>query len=168
MKPLRSWPPIGPALLTLGLLACRPSPGELATRRIDAATVTKDSLSVTQPYALEPIGPGPVPVYFRLYNHGRIPDTLVGVSSDRAAMVGLHGEGMVAIGSLPLPGNDSVVLAPTARHVMLDSLTRAVVAGDSVIITLNFARAGGVRVTVPVISYREFDQLRAPIRIPPR
>lgn len=148
------------------MTACRPSPGAMAAHRIAAATREQGDLLLRDPYALEPIGKGAVPVYLHLVNRGTVPDTLLSASSGAAGMVMLHGLHMDALAALPVPAGDSTLLAPAGRHIMLDMLSRPVVAGDSVLVALHFARGGDVSLFVPVISYQQFDQLPASIRPP--
>jgi copper(I)-binding protein len=49
--------------------------------------------------------------------------------------------------SLPVPARDSVAFQPLGAHVMLNGLRRALVAGDTIAITLQFSsgRTLGVR-----------------------
>ncbi len=84
-------------------------------------------------------------------------DRLVGVSSNRAAMVHLHAvdeQGgvakMRAIDSLEIPAGQRVALAPKSNHLMLMGLDGPLVAGQTFVVTLKFAVAGEQSVTVTV------------------
>jgi hypothetical protein len=88
---------------------------------------------------------------------GDRPDRLVAASSDRAAMVHLHTveeqadvAKMRAIDAIEVPARGRVVLAPKSTHLMLMGLTAPLVAGQSFPITLRFATAGPLTVTVTV------------------
>jgi copper(I)-binding protein len=84
-------------------------------------------------------------------------DRLVDASSDRAAMVHLHAveeQGgvakMRAIEAVAIPAGQRVALAPKSTHVMLMGLDGPLVAGQTFVITLHFANAGELPVTVTV------------------
>ena len=88
---------------------------------------------------------------------GAKPDKLLGGSSDRAAMVHLHAvetkDGMAkmhAIESLEIPAGQRVMLAPNSTHLMLMGLPSPLVAGQTFLITLQFARSEPQVVTVTV------------------
>jgi copper(I)-binding protein len=88
---------------------------------------------------------------------GQQADRLVGASSDRAAMVHLHSveeEGgvsrMRAIEAVEIPAGQRVTLAPKSTHVMLMGLDAPLVAGQTFVVTLEFAVAGALPVTVTV------------------
>jgi hypothetical protein len=56
---------------------------------------------------------------------------------------------------LVIPAGASVGLAPGGYHVMLTGLRRPLVAGDSIFIVLDLARANLLRFRVPVLTYTE-------------
>jgi copper(I)-binding protein len=84
-------------------------------------------------------------------------DRLVDARSDRAAMVHLHAveeqDGvakMRAIEAVAIPAGERVALAPKSTHVMLMGLDGPLVAGQTFVVTLRFANAGELPVTVTV------------------
>lgn len=88
---------------------------------------------------------------------GAAADRLVGVSTPVAAMAHLHtmddAGGMATM--RPVDGIDvrpgaRVVLAPGGLHVMLMGLTKALVAGQSFPLTLEFAKSGKQTVSVTI------------------
>jgi len=88
---------------------------------------------------------------------GTRPDKLLGGTSDRAAMVHVHTvetkDGMAkmrAIESLPIPAGQPVTLAPNSTHLMLMGLSSPLVAGQTFLITLQFAHSEPQVVTVTV------------------
>jgi hypothetical protein len=88
---------------------------------------------------------------------GTKPDKLLGGTSDRAAMVHLHAvetkDGMAkmrAIESLEIPARQRVTLAPQSNHLMLMGLSSPLVAGQTFLITLQFAHSEPQVVTVTV------------------
>ena len=88
---------------------------------------------------------------------GKEADRLVDANSDRAAMVHLHSveekdgvSKMRAIGAVEIPAGQRVTLAPKSTHVMLMGLDGPLVAGQTFVVTLRFAKAGEQPVTVTV------------------
>ena len=88
---------------------------------------------------------------------GKHADQLVDASSDRAAMVHLHSveekdgvSKMRAIDAVEIPAGQRVTLAPKSTHVMLMGLDGPLVAGQTFVVTLRFAKAGEQPVTVTV------------------
>lgn len=85
-------------------------------------------------------------------------DRLVGSSSPAAATLQLHEMstegGMMKMGEiqggLPLPGGQSVTLAPGGNHLMLIGLTAPLVEGATVPVTFDFATAADVTVQAAV------------------
>lgn len=84
-------------------------------------------------------------------------DKLLGGSSDRAAMVHLHAvetkDGvakMRAIESLEIPAGQRVTLAPNSTHLMLMGLPSPLIAGQTFLVTLQFAKSEPQVVTVTV------------------
>ena len=88
---------------------------------------------------------------------GKQPDRLVAASSDRAAMVHLHTveeqDGvakMRGIDAVDVPAGQRVTLAPKSTHLMLMGLDGPLVAGQTFVVTLSFAKSGQQSVTVTV------------------
>lgn len=84
-------------------------------------------------------------------------DTLLGVSSPDAGEAMLHRatrrgsmSGMEDVNSLPVAAGQTVVFAPHGLHVMLMGLKHPLAAGATVRLSLRFAQAGTVAVSVPV------------------
>lgn len=116
-------------------------------------------IAVEQPWArATPGGAKTGAAYMTLANKTDTADRLTGASSDVAAKVQIH-EMKVVNGvmqmrpltdGLAIPANGSVALKPGAYHVMLIGLKKPLVAGQSFPLTLTFAKAGNISVTVPV------------------
>lgn len=100
----------------------------------------------------------PVAVYMRIVNSGAAADRLVGAASTAAGAVVLHrtyhadAVRMMRVSSIEIPAGGSVTLAPNGLHVTLESPTRLLRQGDSVTVTLSFARAGDISVSVRVLA----------------
>jgi Uncharacterized protein conserved in bacteria len=86
------------------------------------------------------------------------PETLLSAASPAAAMVQLHavstsGDVMQMqemTNGQPLPENQAVTLAPGGNHLMLLKLTRPLVAGETVSLTLGFQRIAPIAVQAEV------------------
>ncbi|MEZ4412239.1 MAG: copper chaperone PCu(A)C [Gemmatimonadales bacterium] len=99
-------------------------------------------------------------VYFTIENRGAQPDTLVDVEVSGALVAMVHEQvaqgamvEMRHVGPLPIPPDSTVVLRPGGLHVMMEGLDQAPVAGDTLTVTVRFARGQEVVVLAPVIPY---------------
>ena len=66
------------------------------------------------------------------------------------AMTGGTMMGMQKVDRLEIPAGGSVELKPGSYHLMLIDLTRELKAGETIEVTLEFERAGDVKVSLPV------------------
>jgi copper(I)-binding protein len=98
-------------------------------------------------------------VYGFLVNLGAEMDRLVSASTDAAEVVELHevvmGMGDVmqmrpVEGGFMIPPGAYAELKPGGYHIMLINLTTPLAAGEAIELTLNFARAAEVTLTVPI------------------
>jgi hypothetical protein len=97
-------------------------------------------------------------VYMTLDNTSASADRLTGGSSDVADKVQIHEMSVVngvmqmrqLADGLPVPAGGSVVLKPGSYHVMLIGLKKPLTAGETFPLTLTFAKAGNISVTVAV------------------
>jgi periplasmic copper chaperone A len=116
-------------------------------------------IAVEQPWArATPSGAKTGAAYMTLANQADTEDRLTGASSDVAAKVQIHEMKVVngvmqmrqLTGGLAIPADGSVTLKPGSYHMMLLGLNKPLVAGQSFPLTLTFAKAGNISVTVPV------------------
>jgi periplasmic copper chaperone A len=84
-------------------------------------------------------------VYMELHNTGKFGDNVVTAFSPVAREAQL-----VPPGPMEVPGTAVVALEPTGPHVVLSGLTRPLVPGESIIVTLIFERSGGIGVITVV------------------
>ncbi len=97
-------------------------------------------------------------VYMTLQNKSDSPDRLAAASSDVAAKVQIHQMAVVngvmqmrqLVNGLSIPASGSVTLKPGSYHVMLIGLKKQLIAGETIPLTLTFAKAGNISVTVPI------------------
>jgi copper(I)-binding protein len=117
------------------------------------------TIAVEQPWArATPTGARTGAVYMTLANKANTADRLTGASSDVAAKVQIHEmtvvNGIMQMRQLPnglaIPAGGSVTLKPGSYHVMLIGLKKPLIAGQTLPLTLTFAKAGNISVTVPV------------------
>lgn len=117
------------------------------------------TIAVEQPWArATPAGATTGAVYMTVDNKSGSADRLTGASSDVAGKVQIH-EMTVVNGvmqmrqladGLAIPAGGSVALKPGSYHVMLIGLKKPLTAGETFPLTLTFAKAGNISVTVPV------------------
>ncbi|MEU7900013.1 copper chaperone PCu(A)C [Nonomuraea sp. NPDC049152] len=95
---------------------------------------------------------GSAPIYLHVVNTNGEADSLVGVAAE-----GLGTVKMTA--PIALPSNQGVNTGKPAPQLMIEGLSRPLSGGESVKLALQFANAGTVSVTVPVVTRsREFTQ----------
>jgi copper(I)-binding protein len=96
--------------------------------------------------------------YFTIENKGTTADRLVGISADVAGKVEVHEMAMkngvmtmrpLAAGLTIDPGK-TVILAPGGYHLMMFDLKRPLKQGDALPVTLEFEKAGRVKVSLDV------------------
>ena len=96
--------------------------------------------------------------YFTYTNTLDTADTLSSLTSNVSMMTQLHESymtddglaGMREMKNHVIDPDEKLVLEPGGLHIMLMRLTNDLAEGDSVTVTLNFAQAGEVVITVPV------------------
>jgi copper(I)-binding protein len=99
-------------------------------------------------------------VYMTLSNRAPFPDRLIDASTPVAAKMDLHRSTMVrgrmsmdpVPGGLAIPAGGRVEITPNGYHFMLIGLTQGLKAGAAFPVTLRFAHAGHVKVTVKVLA----------------
>ena len=103
-------------------------------------------------------------VFMTLMNHTDQDDTLIAARSDVAKRIELHthieiSDGVMQMteieGGIPVPAGGMHALERGADHVMLMGLTRSLVQGDTINLTLVFENAGEVEIEVPVDNERK-------------
>lgn len=133
--------------------------GALLLAACKPATPPVASIDVRDAWAREtPPGQSSGAVYLTIVNSGSNGDKLVSVSTPRARMAMLHGSsnagGVVAMrmmDDLPIPGTQTVTLAPLGTHIMLTGLAGPLHAGDRIPLTMRFAHAGARQVDAAVL-----------------
>lgn len=96
-------------------------------------------------------------VYLVLENRGRADDRLAAAATDAAARVEIH-ESRVEDGVMRMRPVESVLIAaggraalePGGLHIMLLGVTRSLVVGDTIGVTLTFETAPPLTIPVPV------------------
>ena len=132
----------------------------LVMAAVPAAAQQNASIEVDRAWArATPPGASEGSVYLHIVNLGATADRLIGASTPVATTASLRElavqQGLMAVRLLPslsLPPRSKVHLRPGHDHIMLVGLTRPLKRGDTFPLTLRFAHAGTVRVTVTVES----------------
>jgi copper(I)-binding protein len=139
--------------------------GGATSAAVAAGSATASSLVVDAVWSrATPASAKAAGVYLTVRNGGPA-DALAGASCDRADLCQLHDireqDGlarMVAVERIAVPAGGAVVLKPGGLHVMLLGLRGPLVAGERLVLTLVFAKAGPrqVQVVVGPAGAREF------------
>jgi len=125
-------------------------------------TFTIGDISVERAWSRASIGTDrPGVLYLEITNAGATDDALVGIATPADAMLMLHEtvvKGGIAsmshVASISVAAGQTVALSPGGFHGMLMGLTEALTEGATFPVTLTFAQAGSVNVTVDVLSMR--------------
>ena len=144
---------IASRLVALSVFAC------LIAAPARAEEVKAGDLVITQAWSrATPNGAKIGSGYFTIENKGTAPDRLVGVSADVAGKVEVHEMAMkdgvmtmrpLAAGLAIDPGK-TVKLAPGGHHLMMFDLKSPLKQGDALPVTLEFEKAGKVKVSLDV------------------
>ncbi len=120
------------------------------------------AIEILEPYAPVPPGPRRASAYLTILDTAHQPDRLIRVTSASAKSVLVVSEersgsyrSFQAVASVPVPAHGTVRLAPGGLHVVLTRPHRRLVAGDRIRLVLDFATAGRIAVTVPVVAASE-------------
>ncbi len=133
--------------------------GALLLAACSPAAPTAPAIEIRDAWARE-TAPGQTSgaAYFTIVNMGSEGDKLVSITTPAAPMAMIHGSsnsnGVMAMrmmADLPVPGSATVTLAPLGTHVMLTGLSAPLHAGDRLLLTLRFARAGARQVDAAVL-----------------
>lgn len=97
--------------------------------------------------------------YFTITNMGDTDDKLMAISSPAAAISELHAMSMKgsvmemrpAENGIDIPAGQTVKLTPAGLHVMFTNITRPFKEGTTIPVTLTFAKAGKVSLTLDVL-----------------
>jgi copper(I)-binding protein len=115
------------------------------------------SISVTRAVAWGAADVKAATVGMEINNTGDVTDTLIAVTSPAGAAM-LHtevpGQGMAMVPVLPLPRRSAIRIG-RGLHVMIENLQAIPAAGTTIPVTLRFARAGTIDLSVPVLRYSE-------------
>lgn len=117
-------------------------------------------IEVSDAWARPTIGGGKISAaYMTIANNGGAGDLLKSARTLKAKAVELHqttitADGVMQMrkveGAVPIEAGTALVLKPDGTHLMLLGLEDALKAGEKLILTLEFAKAGPIEVVVPV------------------
>lgn len=112
---------------------------------------------VSGAYVREPANLVNAAAYFTIYNTTGSDDVLTAISTGAGASATLHsydanGDMIGLATGLTIPAHGSVVMTPGKVHLMIEKLYGPLKAGQTVNFELNFAHAGLVIATAPVIA----------------
>jgi len=127
----------------------------------DPPVAVKGGLEIYHAYAPASPAPDVASLYFTIANAGQLPDTLTAVRTS-AGMAMLHDmvmEGglskMQHVPTIAIAAGDTLRLVPGSYHVMLSQLARPLEVGNTISVTLQFARIGELAFDAIVLTYTE-------------
>jgi len=128
--------------------------------RREQVLARQGNLIITGAYAHPSAGDAGA-AYVRFRNAGSAPDTLIGMSGPdpaTAMLMGTAGGRMEMLPPLVVNQGEQVVMQPGGIHIMLGGLTAEYQIGDTLRLTLTFARAGQIRIAAPVVPFGEMPE----------
>ncbi len=140
-----------------------------ASRTDGSVAAAAPTIAVERAYIVLPPGDAPAAVYFVARNSSRRPDSLRTLAIDAFGTATLHESvhdratnvtSMRAVAAIEVPSRGALRLAPGDFHGML-AMQRRPARGDSVPITLAFAKSGTITVKAKVIVYADVDTATA-------
>jgi periplasmic copper chaperone A len=127
----------------------------------EAADYDVGSIHIAQPWArATPKGASNGAGYVTITNTGATPDRVTCVSSDASAQCQIHTMSMEGgvmkmrpvEGGLEIKPGETVALKPASLHVMLLDLKHPLEQGNTVEATLQFEKAGAVKIELPIVA----------------
>ncbi|GII67330.1 hypothetical protein Skr01_74150 [Sphaerisporangium krabiense] len=126
----------------------------------EAKTYGRNGIKIAQAFALGPdsgqqiASGGSVPLYISMLNDGTGADTLESVAINDRSAASVKG------GAIQLPPGQLVNTGRPASQVVLEGVQKPLRGGESISLTLRFAKAGDIAMTVPVVTRsREYASL---------
>lgn len=132
----------------------------LGACRQERVIARQGDLLVTGAYAHPSAGDAGA-LYVQLRNAGAVADTLVAVGGPEASTATLMTTSaghMVAQPAIVLAAGARLVMQPGGAHVMFSGLTGEYNIGDTLRVTLRFARAGILPIAAPVVPFGEMPE----------
>ncbi len=148
-------------LIPLLLLLAGCASPDPVIQRIRTAHQGDGPLVVTAVFGLVPFQDAPLPVYLHIENTADQPDTLrsaTGAGGLPNPMI--HGAAMAEAHDLVVPAHGELRLEPGGAHLMFEPPLPPLQRGDSIGLTLHFARAGALAVQAWIVEYAEADLVR--------
>jgi len=127
----------------------------------EAADYDVGSIHIAQPWArATPKGASNGAGYMTITNTGATPDRVTCASSDASAQCQIHTMSMEGgvmkmrpvEGGLEIKPGETVALKPASLHVMLLDLKHPLEQGNTVEATLQFEKAGAVKIELPIVA----------------
>ena len=118
-------------------------------------------LRVFSAYIPAPPAPDIASLYFTVANAGQLPDTLTAVQTNVGTamlheMVTENGlSTMQHVSAIEVAAGEALQLRPGSYHVMLSQLSAPIALGDTIAVTLHFARTGVVTFPAAVLTYTD-------------
>ncbi|MFI5684614.1 copper chaperone PCu(A)C [Streptomyces sp. NPDC051636] len=115
----------------------------------------KAKLSVSSSYMPQPVSADMAAGFLTITNKGGTQDELTSVTSDTAGEITMHdtvGGAMEEVTSFTVPAHGQLVFKSGGNHLMFEKLKRRPKQGQTIPLTLTFAKSGPLTVEMPVKS----------------
>ncbi|MCM3882050.1 copper chaperone PCu(A)C [Frankia sp. R82] len=152
--------PAGSASSASSAAGSSTSAGAVPTAAPGTASADLGDLHIRGAYIPQQSSDTEAAAYLTVTNTGGTPDALTSIATPAAPKVGLHttvsrggSASMQQITELAVPAHGTAALAVGHNHAMLENPVHRLVKGEHVQLTLTFAHAGTVTLTVPVVGY---------------
>jgi copper(I)-binding protein len=146
-------------VLSLALAVMTLAAASIGTPALAGDPVAVGAVRVMHPWARAGAGHGKTGAAFMtIANTGGDNDKLVSASTSVANKAEVHQTKMedgvmkmrMLMGGLTIPAGGKVELKPMGLHVMMMGLTKKLVEGETLTLTLTFEKAGSVEIVVPI------------------
>lgn len=135
---------------------------------VRAATPDAARIEVNRAYVVTPIGNAPAAGYVEIRNTGARSDTLLGISAAGLGAASIHQSvidgqraRMDAVQRLIIRAGETVQFAPGSYHAMIDPAGKPLLRGETVKLSLRFAKSGSVGADAMVIGPGDVDMATA-------
>lgn len=148
-----------------GVVVCVAACSESANVTHFQFVIATDSIEIFDAYAPAPAAPDVGSLYFTIINTGSHADTLIGIETSIAEDATLHAMRdeagsmvMYPTGPVAIAPRDTLRLAPGGFHVMVTGMPTRPQVGDTITVTLTFARTSRIDFPVPILTYTDVVQ----------
>ena len=163
-----------PLLLARGGKSGAEATASMASAQSAAQSAARPTATIERAYVVVPAGQGPAALYFTARNPFAMADTIVSIGTEAIGPASLHQSmhdkaagtiHMMAVAALEVPPRGAVRLTPGGFHGMIGPLSRPLVRGERIALTVRFEHAGVARADATVITYADVDSATTSVSV---